>query len=45
MPDLSLLIVVLILFFLGLAGGWFWHRARSKPKLPAQPTIANQLTE
>ncbi len=45
MPDLSQLMVVLILFFLGLAGGWFWHRARSKPKLPAQPTIASQLTE
>lgn len=45
MPDLSQLIAVIILFLLGLAGGWFWHRARGKPVPKPEPTIASQLTE
>ncbi len=45
MPDLSQLLAVVVLFVVGLAAGWFWHRARNKPSERAQPTIASQLME
>ncbi len=45
MFDLSQLLAVLILFFLGLAAGWFWHRSRGKTKPRAEPSIASQLSE
>lgn len=45
MPDLSQLIAVLVLVLLGVIAGWFWHRARSRAKPQAQPTISSHLTE
>ncbi len=45
MFDLSQLLAVVLLFLLGLAAGWFWHRSRGKPKARTEPSIASQLTE
>lgn len=44
MPDLSQVLAVIVLFLVGLAAGWFWHRSRAK-RPRAEPNIASQLSE